>query len=81
MLTALINDLSTITGDYVVVLDDYHLIETQAIHDGITYLLRYMPVKMHLLLATRADPPLPLAQLRGRGKLMEIGADELRFNL
>jgi len=81
VLTALINDLSTITGDYVVVLDDYHLIETQAIHDGITYLLKYMPAKMHLLLATRADPPLPLAYLRGRGKLMEIGTDELRFNL
>ena len=81
MLTTLINDLSSITGDFVVVLDDYHLIDSQPIHDGITYLLEHMPVQMHLVLATRADPSLPLAHLRGRGTMLALGADELRFTL
>ena len=81
ILTALINDLSAIAGDFVVILDDYHLVENQSIHEGITYLLEHMPVRMHLVLATRADPPLRLAHLRGRGTLIEIGADDLRFNL
>ena len=81
ILTTLINDLSAIVGDFIVVLDDYHLIDSQQIHDGITYLLEHIPSQMHLVLATRADPPLHLAHLRGRGTLMAIGADDLRFTL
>jgi LuxR family maltose regulon positive regulatory protein len=81
MLTALINDLSGIAGDFIIVLDDYHHIESQQIHNGITYMLEHMPGLMHMVIATRADPPLPLARARGRGAMLEIGADDLRFTL
>ena len=81
LLTALINDLAGIKGDFVIVLDDYHLIESQQVHEGITYLLEHMPVHMHMLILSRADPPLPLARFRGKGTVLEIGADELRFSL
>ena len=81
ILTALINDLSGITGDFMVVLDDYHLIESQQIHDGITYLLEHLPSQMHLVIASRADPPLPLAHFRGKGMMLEIRTDDLRFTL
>jgi LuxR family transcriptional regulator, maltose regulon positive regulatory protein len=79
ILTALINDISVIAGDFIAVLDDYHLIESKQIHDGITYLLEHMPVQMHLVIATRADPPLPLARFRGYGAMLEIRTDDLRF--
>ena len=81
LLTALINDLAGIQGDFIIVLDDYHLIESQQVHEGITYLLEHMPVQMLLVIASRADPPLPLARSRGKGTILEIGADDLRFNL
>lgn len=81
VLTTLINELAIVSSEYMLVLDDYHLIESQQIHDGITYLLEHMPVQMHLAIATRADPPLPLAHFRGRGTMLEIGADDLRFTL
>jgi len=79
LLTVLINDLAGITGDYVIALDDYHLIESQQVHDGVTYLLEHMPAHMHLAVAARADPHLPLARFRGRGTMLELGADDLRF--
>jgi LuxR family maltose regulon positive regulatory protein len=79
MLTALINDLSDTKYDFTVVLDDYHLIESQQIHDGITYLLEHLPAQVHLVIATRADPPLPLAHFRGKGMMLEIRTDDLRF--
>ncbi len=81
VLIALINDLSTIEGDFAIVLDDYHRIENQQIQDGITYLLEHIPVQMHLVIITRADPPLPLAHFRGKGEMLEVGADDLRFTL
>jgi len=61
------------------VLDDYHLITAPPIHRAVTYLLDHLPPQLHLVLATRADPPLPLARLRTRGHLTEIRAAELRF--
>jgi LuxR family maltose regulon positive regulatory protein len=79
MLTAMINELSIVKGDFVIVLDDYHLIASQQIHDGITYLLEHLPAQIHLVIATRADPPLPLARLRGKGMMLEIHTDDLRF--
>jgi LuxR family transcriptional regulator, maltose regulon positive regulatory protein len=81
ILTALINDLTGIRRDFVIVLDDYHLIKTDAIHKGITFLLDHLPSKMHLVIATRVDPPLLLAHLRGKGALLEIRVDDLRFTL
>jgi len=80
VLTALINDLTKITEDFVLILDDYHCIESQPIHLGIIFLLEHMPPRMHLVIATRVDPPLPLAHFRGKGTLLEIGADDLRFS-
>jgi LuxR family maltose regulon positive regulatory protein len=80
MLTALINEISVIKGDFIIVLDDYHLIDSQQIHDGIIYLLEHLPVQVHLVIATRADPPLPLARFRGKGMMLEIRTNDLRFN-
>jgi LuxR family maltose regulon positive regulatory protein len=79
VLTSLINDIADVPGDYAVVLDDYHLITSEAIHTGMAFLLEHLPPRMHLVIATRADPPLPLPHFRGRGTLVEVGADDLRF--
>jgi len=81
MFTLLINDISSILGDFVVVLDDYHFVESPQVQDGITYLLEHMPVQMHLVIASRADPPLPLAHFRGKEMMLEIRTDDLRFTL
>jgi LuxR family maltose regulon positive regulatory protein len=80
LLTALINDLTSIQQTFVLVLDDYHLIKSKSIHEGVAYLLEHMPLQMHIFIATRADPPLPLAHFRGKGRLLEIRADDLRFS-
>ncbi len=66
-------------GDFALVLDDYHLITAESIHRSLTFLLEHLPPHMHLIIATRADPPLPLARLRVRGQLTELRAAELRF--
>ena len=79
VLTTLINDLSAIDGDVVLVLDDYHLIESRDIHDAMAFLLDHLPPQLHLVIASRADPPLPLARLRARGELVEVRAADLRF--
>jgi LuxR family maltose regulon positive regulatory protein len=79
VLTTLINDLGTIDGDVVLVLDDYHVIESRDVHDGMTFLLDNLPSQLHLVIASRADPPLPLARLRARGELVEVRAADLRF--
>jgi LuxR family maltose regulon positive regulatory protein len=63
----------------VLVLDDYHLIEASAVHDSIGLLLGHLPPELRLLLATRSDPPLPLARLRGGGQLADLRAADLRF--
>ncbi|HKF38302.1 MAG TPA: LuxR C-terminal-related transcriptional regulator [Ktedonobacteraceae bacterium] len=71
-------ELSTET---VLVLDDYHFIEVQPIHDALTYLVEHLPAHVHLVLASRADPPLPLARLRARGALSELRGATLRFTV
>jgi len=81
MLVALINDLANVAENLVLVLDDYQFVKSQDIHAGIAFLLEHMPPRLRLVIATRADPPLPLARLRGREKMLEIGADDLRFTL
>lgn len=72
--------LASTTEDVALVLDDYHVIEAEAIHRGMTFLLDHLPPQMHLILATRADPALPLARLRARGQLVEVRAADLRFD-
>ncbi|MCB0081017.1 MAG: hypothetical protein KDE47_08815, partial [Caldilineaceae bacterium] len=63
----------------VLVLEDYHVITAPAIHESLAFLLDHLPLTLHLVISTRADPPLPLARLRGHGQLTEIRADDLRF--
>jgi LuxR family maltose regulon positive regulatory protein len=80
LLPALINQLDDIQAEFVLVLDDYHVIYSLEIHKAITFIIDHQPPKMHLLLTTRIDPPLPLPQLRGRGQLTEIRQADLRFS-
>ena len=81
LLTGLVNQVNTVPEDFVLILDDYYLITAQSIHDIVAFLLDHLPSNMHLLIATRADPPLPLARLRGRGQLTELRQSDLRFRL
>jgi LuxR family maltose regulon positive regulatory protein len=79
VLTVLINGLCSLATDLVLVLDDYHTIEARAIHSALTFLLDNLPPPLHLVMSTRADPPLPLSRWRSRGMMVEIHADDLRF--
>jgi LuxR family maltose regulon positive regulatory protein len=79
VLTTLLNDLGTVVGEIVLVLDDYHVIEARDVHDGMAFLLDHLPPRLHVVIASRADPALPLARMRARGELTEIRAAELRF--
>ncbi|MCW2682112.1 MAG: ATP-dependent transcriptional regulator, MalT-like, LuxR family [Blastococcus sp.] len=79
VLESLLNDLSGFSGDLVLVLDDYHVIEAREVQDGMAFLLDHLPPQVHLVIATRADPSLPLARLRGRGDLVEVRVADLRF--
>ncbi len=79
VLTTLINDLSTLQSPAALVLDDYHVIHSEAVHQAVMFLLDHLPDQMHLAILTRSDPPLPLARLRARGQLIEIRAEDLRF--
>ncbi len=79
MLTSLINEIAVLPGRTIVVFDDYHLIENHDIHDALSFLLEHLPAHMHLVIASREDPPLSLARLRARGQLTELRALDLRF--
>ena len=63
MLTLLLNDLVTLADDAILVLDDYHVIDAPAIHQAMSLLLDHLPPRVHLVIATRTEPPLPLARL------------------
>lgn len=78
ILQALINRLAQQPEQLLLILDDYHLITEQAVHTSLTYLVEHLPSQLHLILTTRADPPLPISLLRARGQLLEIRTDELR---
>ncbi|HWN28970.1 MAG TPA: LuxR C-terminal-related transcriptional regulator [Actinomycetospora sp.] len=78
-LVAVLNDVGGSARDVVLVLDDVHLVTSPAVHEGIAFLLEHRPPQLHLVLATRVDPPLPLARWRARGELVEVRADDLRF--
>lgn len=79
ILTKLINQFEQAPDSLVLVLDDYHLIHSQAIHDGLAYLLLHLPATFHLVISTRADPLLPLSHLRVQNQLTEIRAADLLF--
>jgi len=80
ILSVLINDLEELTFPIFVVLDDYHAITNKAIHESMAFLLDHLPSNVHLILATRSDPPIPLARLRIRRQMIEVRAADLRFS-
>jgi len=79
VVATLINDLASFSDRFVLVLDDYHVITSEAIHNTLTFLIDHQPPQMHLVISTRTDPPLPLARLRAYDELTELRADDLRF--
>jgi LuxR family maltose regulon positive regulatory protein len=81
LLTALLNELASIPGDFILVLDDYHVLDSKPVDSALAFLLEHLPPQMHLVLATRKNPRLPLARLRARGQLVELRTSDLRFTL
>ena len=79
LLTPLLNEIVTITQDFMLVLDDYHVLDSSEINAVLTFLIDNQPPQMHLVITTREDPRLPLARLRARGRLTELRAADLRF--
>jgi LuxR family maltose regulon positive regulatory protein len=79
VLTTLVNEIGAADADTVLVLDDYHVIDSAAVHEGMAFLLAHLPARLHLVLATRSDPPLSLSRMRARGDLVEVRAADLRF--
>lgn len=79
LVTNLLNDIIGLEKEIILVLDDYHVISNQAIHEGMTFLVNHLPSLLHLVIVTRADPPLPISRLRAQGRLMELRVADLRF--
>jgi LuxR family transcriptional regulator, maltose regulon positive regulatory protein len=79
ILPELVNELVELSGPLTLVLDDYHVISNQEIHDSLAFLLNHQPPQFHLVIATRADPPLPIPRLRAQRALMELRSEDLRF--
>ena len=80
-ITVLVNTLLQRHDDFVIVLDDYHCIESPSIHRSLIFLLEHLPPKAHIVIATREDPPFPLARFHGKGSVLAITDDDLRFSL
>ncbi len=79
LLTSLLNDIAALTDDFLLVLDDYHALEAPEVDRALVFLLDHLPAPMHLVIATREDPQLPLARLRVRHQLNEVRGADLRF--
>jgi LuxR family maltose regulon positive regulatory protein len=79
VLTPLLNDVDTVASEIVLVLDDYHVIDAREVLEGVAFLLDHLPPRLHLVIASRVDPALPLARLRAGGELVEVRATDLRF--
>ena len=80
ILTTLLNEITIIPDKFILILDDYHVIEAREVDHVLTYLLEHLPPLMHVVITTREDPPLPLARYRARGQLTELRANDLRFS-
>ena len=80
VLTNLLNEVAAVEDDLVLVLDDYHVIDAEAVDGALAFLIEHLPPRVHLIVATREDPRLPLARLRARGQLVELRAADLRFD-
>jgi LuxR family maltose regulon positive regulatory protein len=81
MLPDLINDIAALPQPAILMLDDYHVISAPAIHESVAYLLGHLPPSLHVVLATRVDPPLPMARMRANQRLVDVRAADLRFTL
>ena len=85
LLTVLLNEIAAVRQEFILVLDDYHLVDAEPVaastpvDAALTFLLEHQPPQMRLVIVTREDPQLPLARLRGRGQLTELRAADLRF--
>lgn len=79
LLTILLNEIANIPDSIIVVLDDYHLMDGEAVENALTFMVENLPPQLHLVITTREDPRLPLARLRARGQLTELRAADLRF--
>ncbi|MDQ3930638.1 MAG: hypothetical protein M3328_16015, partial [Chloroflexota bacterium] len=79
VLTVLANSLATVPHDFILVLDDYHVVRSEAVHSAVSFLLGHTPPHVHLVIAGRSEPPLGLAQLRAQGQLTELRAPDLNF--
>jgi LuxR family maltose regulon positive regulatory protein len=79
ILTTLLNEITTVPDNFVLVLDDYHIIDSKPVDEVLTFLIGHFPPQMHLVITTREDPHLPLARLRARDQLTELRAADLRF--
>src|SRR6185503_3061277 len=79
VLTALLNEIISLPEDIVLVLDDYHVIDSRAVDEALTFLVEHFPPHLHLVIATREDPALPIPRLRARRQLIELRATDLRF--
>ncbi len=78
-LTVLLNDITATAGAFILVLDDYHVVDSNVVDQALTFLLEHLPPQMHLVITTREDPQLPLVRLRARGHMTELRAADLRF--
>ena len=79
VLPALLNEITAIPGDFILVLEDYHVVDSKSVDDALTFFVEHLPHRMHLVVTTREDPALPLPRLRARGQLIELRAADLRF--
>jgi LuxR family transcriptional regulator, maltose regulon positive regulatory protein len=79
ILPIVINAIASLERDCIVILDDYHVINTPTVHSGVAFLLEHLPANMHIVIGSRSDPPLSLARLRARRQLLELRAAALRF--
>ena len=81
LMTTLVNDVATAAAEFIFVLDDYHVIDALLVHDVLNFLLTHLPPSMHLVITSRADPPLSLSRLRAQGRLNEVRIADLRFQI
>jgi LuxR family maltose regulon positive regulatory protein len=79
ILVPMLNEIGAQSKQTILLLDDYHVISGKEIHAGVSFMMENMPSQLHLVIATRADPPLPIARLRARGQLSELRGEDLRF--
>jgi LuxR family maltose regulon positive regulatory protein len=79
IMVALINELTALPGELAIVLDDYHVIDSEPVHEVLTFLLEHLPPNVHLVISSRIDPPLQLSRLRARNQMTELDAADLSF--